>query len=87
MPMVHMIWSGPLTIIISLALLYRELGHAIWPGVILMTTLLLFFDYLITKQSLTIDSNQKKIKDERLSFVKEILNAMRVSIIFQFFFL
>lgn len=76
--MLHMIWSGPLTVIISLVILHRELGHAIWPGVALMTLLIIIFNYFITQKVLDIDSKQKKIKDQRLSFVNEVLNAIRV---------
>lgn len=77
--MLHVIWSGPIIVIISIVLLYQELGHAIWPGVLIMTTMIIALNFIISKQVIAIDSKQKKIKDERLSFVSEILNAIRVS--------
>ncbi|CAF3495114.1 unnamed protein product, partial [Rotaria sp. Silwood1] len=74
---IHILWSGPLQLLIALILLYQQMKFAIIPGVTLLFIMIPLNLYLqrIQKQ-LTL--KQMTIKDQRIKMTNEILNGIRV---------
>jgi ATP-binding cassette, subfamily C (CFTR/MRP), member 1 len=77
LPNLHIIWSGPLIIGVSVYLLWQYLGVAVMAGLgvtISTIPISIFCAYKLKK--LQID--QMTVKDERIKFMNEILNGMKV---------
>ncbi|CAF4075111.1 unnamed protein product, partial [Rotaria sordida] len=74
---IHILWSGPLQLLIALILLYRQMKFAIIPGVTLLFIMIPLSLYLqrIQKKLLL---KQMIIKDQRIKMTNEILNGIRV---------
>ncbi|CAO3622955.1 unnamed protein product [Cunninghamella blakesleeana] len=73
----HIIWSGPLQIVIALALLYSTMGPSIWGGVgVLVFTIPL--NTVLAKKMRTYQKIQMGNKDARVKLMNEILNGIRV---------
>ncbi|CAF2155180.1 unnamed protein product [Rotaria magnacalcarata] len=74
---IHVLWSGPLQLLIALILLYREMKFSIIPGVTLLFIVILTNLYLHRIQK-KLTFKQMKIKDQRIKMTSEILNGIRV---------
>lgn len=74
---VNYLWSTPFQIIISLWLLWNELGASVIGGLTIMVVLIPVNAYCAycVKNLL---SNQMRLKDERLKTLNEMLNGMKV---------
>lgn len=73
----HDLWSGPLVIGISIWLLWRQLGNAVFAGIGVMILMIPLSGFFATKlQGLQVV--QMTIKDERVKSMNEILNGMKV---------
>ena len=73
----HMIWSAPLQISLSLYFLYRELGSAIFTGVAIMI-ILIPINAFVGKKIGTFMREIMMLKDKRLKVISEMLNSMKV---------
>ncbi|CAF4936841.1 unnamed protein product, partial [Rotaria magnacalcarata] len=74
---IHVLWSGPLQLLIALILLYREMKFSIIPGVTLLFIMIPTNLYLHQMQK-KLTFKQMKIKDQRIKMMSEILNGIRV---------
>ncbi|KAI9307717.1 multi drug resistance-associated protein MRP [Cunninghamella echinulata] len=73
----HIIWSGPLQIVIALVLLYNTMGPSIWAGVaVLLFTIPL--NTFLAKKMRVYQKTQMGNKDARVKLMNEILNGIRV---------
>ena len=74
---IHMLWSAPLQIGLSLYFLYRELGVAIFPGIGLIIALIPFNSFAGKK----VGGYMREVmlaKDKRLKVVSEMLTSMKI---------
>ncbi|AWP14018.1 putative canalicular multispecific organic anion transporter 1 isoform 3 [Scophthalmus maximus] len=74
---IHLLWSCPLQIILSIAFLWMELGPSALAGLAAMVILVPLNALLATKaRSLGIEN--MKFKDQRLKIMNEILNGIKI---------
>ena len=73
----HIIWSGPLTIVICIWMLYGILGVATFSGLAVMVVMIPFSGYIAAKTK-SLQIAQMKIKDERVKVMGEILGGIKV---------
>lgn len=76
MGMFHMIWSGPITIIVTLVLLIVNLGYSCLSGYALLVFGMPFLTYAV-RFLIKRRRNINKITDQRVSLTQEILQAVR----------
>ncbi|XP_074089273.1 ATP-binding cassette sub-family C member 2 [Macrotis lagotis] len=74
---IHLIWSCPLQIVLSIIFLWMELGPSILAGLGLMILLIPLNGVLATK-SRAIQVENMKNKDSRLKLMNEILNGIKI---------
>ncbi|SJM84141.1 probable Metal resistance protein YCF1 [Zygosaccharomyces bailii] len=72
----HLIWSGPLQIILCLTSLYKLLGKSMWVGVVILLVMMPLNSSLMRVQK-KLQKGQMKNKDQRTRLVNEILNNMK----------
>lgn len=76
MGMFHMIWSAPITIIVTLVLLIVNLGYSCLSGYALLVFGMPFLTYAV-RFLIKRRRNINKITDQRVSLTQEILQAVR----------
>ncbi|KAM3913418.1 ATP-binding cassette sub-family C member 2-like [Leptodactylus fuscus] len=74
---IHLIWSSPFQIIISVVFLWAELGPSVLAGLAVMVLLIPINAVLATK-SKTFQMKNMKNKDKRLKIMNEILNGIKI---------
>ncbi|XP_075072065.1 ATP-binding cassette sub-family C member 2 [Mixophyes fleayi] len=74
---IHLIWSSPLQIAISIVFLWVELGPSVMAGLGVMILLIPINAVLATK-SKTFQMKNMKNKDKRLKIMNEILNGIKI---------
>ncbi|KAM5140785.1 ATP-binding cassette sub-family C member 2-like [Mantella aurantiaca] len=74
---IHLIWSSPLQIAISVVFLWRELGPAALAGLGVMILLIPINAALATK-SKSFQTQKMKDKDTRMKIMNEILNGIKI---------
>lgn len=77
MPYLHMMWSGPIQIIVSLILLYRLLGVAVFAGLLILL-LLIPVNLQISRVLSVIQKEMMSLKDARNKVINEVLQGIRV---------
>ena len=75
----HMIWSAPFQITLSLIFLYQAMGPSIFAGFGVMI-LLLPVNGFLSAQTRKLQVKQMKEKDTRIKLVNEVLNGIKVHI-------
>ncbi|KAG0166831.1 hypothetical protein DFQ30_006735 [Apophysomyces sp. BC1015] len=73
----HIVWSGPLQIVIALVLLWQTMGPSIWAGIAVLILAIPLNTYL-AKRMRTYQKIQMGNKDARVKLMNEILNGIRV---------
>jgi ATP-binding cassette subfamily C (CFTR/MRP) protein 1 len=73
---VHMVWSGPIQIGLSLYFLWQELGPSILTGIVVMIVLIPI-NAFVGKKIGTIMRSLMKTKDQRMKIISELLSAMK----------
>ncbi|KAI7871902.1 multi drug resistance-associated protein MRP [Spinellus fusiger] len=73
----HIVWSGPIQIIIALTLLWQTMGPSIWAGVAVLM-LSIPFNTMLAKKMRVLQKQQMINKDTRVKLMNEILNGIRV---------
>lgn len=76
MGMFHMVWSAPITIIVTLVLLIVNLGYSCLSGYALLVFGMPFLTYAV-RSLIKRRRNINKITDQRVSLTQEILQAVR----------
>ncbi|XP_077114465.1 ATP-binding cassette sub-family C member 2 [Ranitomeya variabilis] len=74
---IHLIWSSPLQIAISIVFLWEELGPSVMAGFGVMLLLIPINAILATK-SKSFQMKNMKNKDKRLKIMNEILNGIKI---------
>uniref|UniRef100_A0A8C5PJK7 Canalicular multispecific organic anion transporter 1 n=1 Tax=Leptobrachium leishanense TaxID=445787 RepID=A0A8C5PJK7_9ANUR len=74
---IHLIWSSPLQIAISLLFLWQELGPSVMAGFAFMILLIPINAVLATK-SKTLQMKNMKNKDQRLKIMNEMLSGIKI---------
>ncbi|KAK1792647.1 hypothetical protein P4O66_012581 [Electrophorus voltai] len=74
---IHLLWSCPLQIIISIVFLWVELGPAVLAGLLVMILMVPINGLLATK-SKALQINHMKLKDKRMKIMTEILNGIKI---------
>ncbi|XP_047459450.1 canalicular multispecific organic anion transporter 1 [Mugil cephalus] len=74
---IHLVWSCPLQIIVSIVFLWIELGPSVLAGLAVMVLMVPINGLLATK-SRKIQIENMKFKDKRLKIMNEILNGIKI---------
>ncbi|XP_073338250.1 ATP-binding cassette sub-family C member 2 [Pagrus major] len=74
---IHLLWSCPLQIIISIVFLWFELGPSVLAGLAVMVLMVPINGLLATKAR-KIQIENMKFKDKRLKIMNEILNGIKI---------
>ena len=77
MTFIHLIWSAPLQILLSLIFLYNVMGPSIFAGLAMML-LLVPFNAAIASYSKRLQAKQMVFKDSRIKLINEVLNGIKV---------
>ena len=76
-PYLHIIWSGPLQIVLALIFLYKTMGPSIFAG-FGVTLLLIPVNAIVATFVRQLQMKQMVKKDIRIKLVNEILNGIKV---------
>ncbi|XP_040290615.1 canalicular multispecific organic anion transporter 1-like [Bufo bufo] len=74
---IHLLWSSPLQMVVSVVFLWAELGPSVMAGLGVMILLIPINAVLATK-SKTFQMKNMKNKDKRLKIMNEILNGIKI---------
>lgn len=72
-----LIWGAPLRVVLTIVLLWQYLGPSCLAGVAVMALILPITAFIANKNSV-VQEKQMKAKDDRLKFMNEILNGIKV---------
>ncbi|KAJ2803401.1 hypothetical protein H4S07_004467, partial [Coemansia furcata] len=73
----HIVWSGPLQIVLAIGLLFNTLGWSVFAGVAVMIVSIPLNGW-ITKRMRELQVGQMKNKDKRTSMIDEALSGVKV---------
>ncbi|KAJ2233691.1 hypothetical protein IWW45_003979, partial [Coemansia sp. RSA 485] len=73
----HIVWSGPLQVILAIVLLYSTLGWSVFAGIVIMV-LSIPVNGWITKRMRDLQLVQMKNKDRRTTLIDEALSGVKV---------
>ena len=76
-PYLHIIWSGPLQIVLALIFLYKTMGPSIFAG-FGVTVLLIPVNAIIATSIKRLQMKLMTKKDIRIKLVNEVLNGIKV---------
>uniref|UniRef100_A0A8C4EQY9 ABC-type glutathione-S-conjugate transporter n=1 Tax=Dicentrarchus labrax TaxID=13489 RepID=A0A8C4EQY9_DICLA len=74
---IHLLWSCPLQITLSIVFLWLELGPSVLAGLAVMVLMVPINGFLATKAR-NIQVKNMKFKDKRLKIMNEILNGIKI---------
>ncbi|KAB5518421.1 hypothetical protein PHYPO_G00165670 [Pangasianodon hypophthalmus] len=74
---IHLLWSCPLQICVSIAFLWIELGPSVLAGLLVMLLMVPINGLLATK-SRSLQMENMKFKDKRMKMMTEILNGIKI---------
>lgn len=77
-PILHITWSGPLTIITAVYFLWQELGVSTLAGVFIMIILLIPTNKFMATKLYRLQKIQMLKKDERIKKINEIINGIKI---------
>lgn len=77
MPYLHMVWSGPIQIAVSLALLYRIVGVSVFAGLAVLV-LMIPINIQISRKLSVLQKAMMGFKDARNKVINEVLQGIRV---------
>ena len=75
----HMIWSAPLQIVLSLVFLYLTLGPSIFAGFAVML-LMIPVNSLLASWSKKLQMKQMMHRDSRIKLIDKVLNGIKVCV-------
>lgn len=75
-PYGHILWSGPLQIILCLVSLYELMGNAMWAGVVVMVVMIPLNARLAQVQK-GLQKRQMETKDQRTRLTSELLSSIK----------
>ncbi|XP_061601976.1 canalicular multispecific organic anion transporter 1 [Cololabis saira] len=74
---IHLLWSCPLQIIISIVFLWMELGPSVLAGLLVMV-LMVPINGLLANRARKLQISNMKFKDKRLKIMNEMLNGIKI---------
>ncbi|XP_066507559.1 canalicular multispecific organic anion transporter 1 [Hoplias malabaricus] len=74
---IHLLWSCPLQIVLSIVFLWVELGPSVLAGLLVMVLMVPINGFLATK-SKVFQMKNMKLKDKRMKIMNEILNGIKI---------
>ncbi|XP_054654514.1 canalicular multispecific organic anion transporter 1 isoform X2 [Dunckerocampus dactyliophorus] len=74
---IHLLWSCPLQIALSIVFLWQELGPSVLAGLAVMV-LMVPINGLLASKARNFQIENMKFKDKRLKIMNEILNGMKI---------
>uniref|UniRef100_A0A673B5V4 ATP-binding cassette, sub-family C (CFTR/MRP), member 2 n=1 Tax=Sphaeramia orbicularis TaxID=375764 RepID=A0A673B5V4_9TELE len=74
---IHLLWSCPLQIILSIVFLWLELGPSVLAGLVVMVLMVPINGLLATKAR-KIQIENMKFKDKRMKIMNEVLNGIKI---------
>ncbi|KAF7219965.1 ATP-binding cassette sub-family C member 2 [Nothobranchius furzeri] len=74
---IHLLWSCPLQIVISIAFLWIELGPSVLAGLAVMV-LMVPINGLLANKARKLQVENMKFKDKRLKIMNEMLNGIKI---------
>ncbi|CAN9499822.1 unnamed protein product [Ophioblennius macclurei] len=74
---IHLLWSCPLQIVVSIAFLWLELGPSVLAGLAVMV-LMVPINAMIASKSRKYQIQNMKFKDDRLKIMNEMLNGIKI---------
>ncbi|KAI6652539.1 Multidrug resistance-associated protein 1 [Oopsacas minuta] len=77
MAYIHMIWSAPFQILLSITFLYFVIQYAVFAGLLVMF-LMIPINGVIAAISLKLQKKLMELKDKRIKTITEILNGIKV---------
>ncbi len=77
MTFIHLIWSAPLQILLSLIFLYNAIGPSIFAGLAIML-LMVPMNAAIASYRKKLQAKQMVFKDSRIRLINEVLNGIKV---------
>ena len=83
MPTLHMIWSAPLQIVLSLIFLYLTMGPSIFAGFAILV-LMIPFNSCLVSWTKRVQAKQMVQKDSRIRLINEVFNGIKVCKILSF---
>ena len=75
----HMLWSAPFQIILSLVFLYLTMGPSIFAGFAVML-LMIPLNSCLASWSKRLQVKQMRHKDSRIKLINEVLNGIKVCV-------
>ncbi|KAG8247923.1 Canalicular multispecific organic anion transporter 1 [Homalodisca vitripennis] len=76
-PFMHFLWTAPIIIIVALYFLWQILGVATLAGLVVMLIIVPFNGFVANKMK-KFQTQQMKLKDERVKIINEILSGIKV---------
>ncbi|KAJ1812464.1 hypothetical protein LPJ56_003857, partial [Coemansia sp. RSA 2599] len=73
----HIVWSGPLQVLLAITLLYRTLGWSVFAGIVIMIVSIPVNGW-ITKRMRDLQRVQMQNKDRRTTLIDEALSGVKV---------
>ena len=77
LPMVNQVWSSPMSLVLAMILLYRELGPSSFAGVAVLAVITPL-NMLGTKKGQALMEKQMEYRDMRMKQMNEILPGIKV---------
>ena len=77
MNFIHLTWSAPLQIVLSLIFLYLTMGPSIFAGVAVMI-LMIPVNSIVAAINRRLQVRQMSLKDSRVKLINEVLNGIKV---------
>nr|ALU63337.1 canalicular multispecific organic anion transporter 1 [Oryzias melastigma] len=74
---IHLLWSCPLQIIVSIVFLWLELGPSVLAGLLVMV-LMVPINGLLATQARKFQVENMKFKDKRMKIMNELLNGVKI---------
>nr|CDS35339.1 multidrug resistanceprotein h,multidrug resistanceprotein f,multidrug resistanceprotein b [Hymenolepis microstoma] len=78
---IHDLWSAPFQVSLAIYFLWQQIGYSVFPGVVILL-IMIPINTLIAKKSKSLQEKQLKSTDRRIKLISEILNGIRVYLLF-----
>uniref|UniRef100_A0A158QJ47 ABC transmembrane type-1 domain-containing protein n=1 Tax=Rodentolepis nana TaxID=102285 RepID=A0A158QJ47_RODNA len=80
----HVLWSAPFQVSLAIYLLWQQIGPSVFPGVLILL-IMIPINTLVAKKSKSFQEKELKTTDKRIKLISEILNGIRVYLLFTLF--
>ncbi|VDO02293.1 unnamed protein product [Rodentolepis nana] len=81
---IHVLWSAPFQVGLAIYLIWQQIGPSVFPGVLILL-IMIPINTLVAKKSKSFQEKELKTTDKRIKLISEILNGIRVYLLFTLF--